>query len=122
MSFIFWANIVAMLFSFFVGGVLLGVLFSNIFRAQLSARLHPKFLTLIRSLHNPILRPGKNPWTAEAVLNPAATLLEDRTHLIYRAIGMDGVSRLGYARSPDGIHFDVRLPYPVYVASNPQRV
>ena len=120
MSFIFWANIVAMLFSFFVGGVLLGVLFSNIFRAQLSARLHPKFLTLIRSLHNPILRPGKNPWTAEAVLNPAAAVIGGRTHLVYRAIGRDGVSRLGYASSPDGIIFDIRLPYPVYVAQKPR--
>ncbi len=122
MSLIFFVHIIGLLFSLFVAGVLLGVAFSKPFRERLAEILRLEQLLLVRSLHNPILRPGNNPWTAEAVLNPAATLLEDRTHLIYRAIGMDGVSRLGYASSPDGIHFDVRLPYPVYVARNPQKV
>lgn len=120
MDFPFWANIVALLFSFFVAGVLLGALFSEIFRARLAALLRPKFLSLVRSLRNPILRPGRSPWTAEAVMNPAAIVLGNRTHLIYRAIGIDGVSRLGYASSHDGIVFDKRLPYPVYVAQKPR--
>lgn len=120
MDFTFAVNILALLFSFFVAGVLLGALFSEIFRQQLAKFLHPKFLYLIRSLHNPIIRPGKNYWTAEAVLNPAAAVIGNRTHLIYRAIGMDGVSRLGYASSLDGIVFDKRLPYPVYVAQKPR--
>lgn len=114
MSFIFIINIVALVFSFFVVGALLGALFSEIFRARLA--------TLIRSLHNPILKPGGNPWTAEAVMNPTATVLGNRTHLIYRAIGMDGVSRLGYASSGDGIIFDKILLYPAYVARNPQKI
>jgi len=122
MDLLFFLNIVALLFSFFVVGALLGVAFSEPFRQRLTEILRLKRILLVRSLHNPILSPGRNPWTAEAVLNPAATLLEDRTHLIYRAIGMDGVSRLGYASSPDGVHFDVRLPYPVYVARNPQKI
>lgn len=33
--------------------------------------------------------------------------------MLYRAMGEDGISRFGYAISPDGIHFD-RLAYPVY--------
>ena len=111
MSFIFFINIIAILFSFFVVGALLGILFPT---------LRQHYLILFRSLHNPILRPGNNPWTAEAVLNPAAALINDRTHLIYRAIGMDGVSRLGYASSGNGITFDKRLPYPVYVAQKPR--
>jgi predicted GH43/DUF377 family glycosyl hydrolase len=117
MSFLFVANIIALLFSFFVAGVLLGVLFSEIFRARVAKLIHPKLLLLARSLHNPILKPGTNPWTAEAVMNPAAIVLGGRTHLIYRAVGMDGISRLGYASSADGVVFDKRLPYPVYVAS-----
>lgn len=122
MDVLFIANIIALLFSFFVAGALLGALFSEIFRQRLAALVHPKLLSLAKSLRNPILAPGTHPWTAEAVMNPAAAVLNGRTHLIYRAIGMDGVSRLGYASSPDGIRFDKRLPYPAYAARNPGNV
>lgn len=122
MDLLFWAYIIALLFSFFVAGALLGALFSYIAYSRLIALLPEKLLSLVRSAHNPILRPGKNPWTAEAVLNPAAAVLGGRTHLVYRAIGSDGVSRLGYASSRDGIVFDKRLPYPVYVAQKPRNL
>ena len=119
MSFLFFINIVALIFTFFVAGALLGALFSKPIREQLAKFLHLERLLLTRSVHNPILRPGTTPWTAEAVLNPTAAVLENRTHLIYRAIGMDGVSRLGYASSADGVVFDKILPYPAYVSRNP---
>ncbi|OGG41096.1 hypothetical protein A2118_01430 [Candidatus Kaiserbacteria bacterium GWA2_50_9] len=119
MDFLFFVNIIALLFSFFVTGAMLGAAFSQPFRERLAELLRLKKLLLTRSLFNPILKPGTNPWTAEAVMNPAATVLGGRTHLIYRAIGMNGVSRLGYASSPDGIIFDERLPYPVYAARHP---
>lgn len=122
MDFLFWANILALLFSFFVVGALLGALLSETVRERLAKLVHPKLLALARSLHNPILRPGTNPWTAEAVMNPAAAIIGGRTHLVYRAIGVDGVSRLGYASSPNGITFDKRLPYPVYVAQEPRNL
>jgi predicted GH43/DUF377 family glycosyl hydrolase len=122
MDFTFAVNIVALLFSFFVAGAVLGAAFSKPIRDKLVEALRLKKLLLIRSEHNPIIRPGTHPWTAEAVLNPAAAVLGGRTHLIYRAIGMDGVSRLGYASSPDGITFDKRLPYPIYVARNPHNL
>jgi beta-1,2-mannobiose phosphorylase / 1,2-beta-oligomannan phosphorylase len=35
---------------------------------------------------------------------------------------MDGVSRLGYASSPDGVVFDKRFPYPIYVAQKPRNL
>ena len=114
MDFIFLANALALLFSLFIAGVLLGALFSKPLRKKLA-----RILRLTRSALNPILVPGSNPWTAEAVLNPAAVQLGGRTHLIYRAVGMDGVSRLGYASSGDGITFDQILPYPAYAARNP---
>lgn len=41
-------------------------------------------------------------------------LLENKVHFLYRAIGQDGISRLGYAVSADGFHLHERLPYPVY--------
>jgi beta-1,2-mannobiose phosphorylase / 1,2-beta-oligomannan phosphorylase len=117
MSFIFFINIVALIFSFFIAGALIGALFSEPIRKKLAKIL--KFLLLERSIHNPILKPGAHPWTAEAVMNPAAAVIGDRTYLIYRAIGSDGVSRLGYASSVDGIFFDERLPYPIYSAHSP---
>ena len=42
-------------------------------------------------------------------------------HIVYRAIGADGVSRLGYALSDDGIHFDDRSPYPIFSMAMPLR-
>ncbi len=122
MSFPFAVNIIALIFSFFVIGAVLGAAFSKPIRTKLIEILHLERLLLSKSAHNPILQPGTHPWTAEAVLNPAAAVLGGRTHLVYRAIGMDGVSRLGYASSPDGLVFDERLPYPAYVARNPQKV
>ncbi len=123
MDFSFLVNFIALLFSFFVVGALLGAGFSKPIRKKLVKLLRLeqiRRLLLNRSFHNPILKPGTHPWTAEAVLNPAAINLGNRTHLIYRAIGMDGISRLGYASSSDGTVFDRRLPNPAYVAQNPR--
>lgn len=122
MEFLFWIYLLALLFSFFVAGTMLGAAFPEAFRRKQAERLRLAKLLLARSPQNPILKPGKSPWTAESVMNPAAAVLGGRTHLLYRAIGMDGVSRLGYASSPDGIVFDKRLPYPAYVARNPRHL
>ena len=123
MSVILFISLLAALFSFFVVGCLLGAVFSQRFREVLAEVLTGRRdLLLARTFCNPILIPGGNPWTAEAVLNPAALALGKRTHLIYRAIGMDGVSRLGYASSPNGIVFDDQPPYPIYFAERPRRV
>jgi len=68
---------------------------------------------------NPIIGPAHNSfWESEAVFNPGAVVHDGRVHLFYRALGGDGLSRIGYASSKDGIHFDERLSYPVYVAEN----
>lgn len=69
---------------------------------------------LTRSHKNPVLSPTSYSWESEGVFNPAAIYLNGRVHILYRAIGSDGVSTIGYASSEDGIHFDERLPYPVY--------
>jgi len=121
MDFSFAVNIIALLFSLFVTGAVLGALFSSIARKKIAKILHLGFL-LNKSTHNPIIRPGGHPWNAEATLNPAAAVIGGRTHLLYRAIGSDGVSRLGYASSPDGIVFDRRLPYPAFVAEMPRKL
>jgi len=72
-------------------------------------------LHLQRVPHNPVLRPRpENWWESEAVFNPAAFVHKGRVHLLYRALGRDGISRIGYASSSDGITFDERPNYPAY--------
>jgi predicted GH43/DUF377 family glycosyl hydrolase len=67
---------------------------------------------------NPILKPNQeNTWEYDATFNPAAIHLEDKIHLIYRAIGANGMSVLGYASSCDGLTIEERLESPVFVAS-----
>ncbi|KND48767.1 MAG: Glycosidase PH1107-related protein [Parcubacteria bacterium C7867-005] len=73
-------------------------------------------IDLRRAQSNPIIGPTPNSfWESEAVFNPAAVVHGDRIHVFYRALGVDGVSRIGYASSKDGINFDRRFPYPVYM-------
>ncbi|MCX6786491.1 MAG: hypothetical protein NTU85_01570 [Candidatus Kaiserbacteria bacterium] len=119
MDILFLIHIIALLFSFFVIGAVLGAVFSEIFRHKIVVVV--RRLLLNKSDSNPILKPGTNVWAAEAVMNPAAAFFDGRTHLIYRAIGSDGVSRLGYASSADGIVFDKQLPYPAFVATRLHR-
>jgi predicted GH43/DUF377 family glycosyl hydrolase len=69
---------------------------------------------------NPILQPiGTHSWESRLVFNAGAVLLGGQVHLIYRAMGNDHISRLGYASSWDGYHFE-RLPDPVYTPKNEQ--
>ncbi len=112
---VYW---LALLLSLFVAGCLIGALLSPWFRTKLEEVIERVTgLKLMRAPHNPIMAPTTHHWEGEAVLNPAAQVIRGRTYLVYRAIGHDGVSRLGYASSKDGLVFDERLPYPAYVAA-----
>lgn len=65
---------------------------------------------------NPLLRPrAELGWEARAVFNPAALRIAERTHLLYRAMALDGTSTLGYAATDDGMHIVERSADPVYV-------
>ena len=120
---LFFANWAALLLSLFVAGCLIGALFAKPVQKVLVATARKLLgIELTRALVNPVMRPSHNLWEAEAVFNPGALVLANRTHLIYRAIGADGESRLGYASSPDGLLFDERLPYPMYVLNTPRMV
>lgn len=71
-------------------------------------------LALARLSENPILSPNPSAWwESEAVFNPGAVAHDGTVHLFYRALGRDGISRIGYASSQDGIRF-TRYPHPVY--------
>ena len=64
---------------------------------------------------NPILSPiGQNAWESRRVFNAAVVELGGYIHLVYRAMGDEGISRLGYARSTDGYNIDERLPNPIF--------
>lgn len=64
---------------------------------------------------NPILRPiEEHAWESREVFNAGAIYLDGKVHLLYRAIGNDNISRLGYATSIDGFNIDERLPNPVF--------
>jgi len=68
---------------------------------------------------NPILRPiASNPWESRRVFNAAAIGVGKQVHILYRAIGNDGISRIGYAASSDGYVIDERLPMPVFEPNN----
>ena len=72
-------------------------------------------LQLTRSAANPILSPHElNDWETQATFNPAALAADGKVHLIYRAIGKDNVSVLGYAMTHDGIHVHERRADPAF--------
>ncbi len=65
---------------------------------------------------NPILRAiPEHDWEGKYVLNPAAIELKGDVYILYRAVGPDNTSVVGYARSRDGFTIDERLPEPIYV-------
>ncbi|HEY4505310.1 MAG TPA: hypothetical protein VJG67_01325 [Candidatus Paceibacterota bacterium] len=69
---------------------------------------------LNRSEKNPILEPRPLEWEVVGTFNPAVFQDKDGLHMFYRALGSDGISRIGYAQSKDGLSFTRRLNYPVF--------
>ncbi|MDB5238697.1 MAG: hypothetical protein JWO00_32 [Candidatus Parcubacteria bacterium] len=71
---------------------------------------------LARNKTNPVISPLRHrEWETEGTFNPGA--VKDRrgwVHLFYRALGRDGISRIGHTSGPDGRSFPERSPYPVY--------
>ena len=68
---------------------------------------------------NPILEPiVTHEWESRRVFNAAAFLADKRIHILYRAMGDDGISRLGYAATSDGYYINERLPFPVFEPIN----
>jgi predicted GH43/DUF377 family glycosyl hydrolase len=69
----------------------------------------------IRYKNNPILKPLEaNMWENKAVFNPAAIELKGKIHIVYRAMGTDDTSVMGYATSKNGTDIIERLDQPIY--------
>lgn len=103
--------LIVFILAFFTTGVLL---FSFV-KLFLKVQVLKKQLPLNRRSENPLLSPiCTNVWEAEATFNPAALYDNGNIHLLYRALGPEGISRIGYASGEDGICFPNRMPYPIY--------
>ncbi len=77
---------------------------------------HKKPELMVRYDGNPIISPIKeHSWESKYTFNAGAILLDNKAHILYRAMGDDETSVLGYAVAPDGLHIEERLPGPVYV-------
>lgn len=84
-------------------------------------RAFRKHTTLIRAIQNPILSPIKeHAWESRATFNAAAIDINGVVRIFYRALGDDGISRIGYAESTDGVTISKRLPYPVFELTDPR--
>ena len=68
-------------------------------------------ITVQRVSDQPLLSPGRD-WSELALFNPAAIRVGNRTVLLFRAQDRNHTSRIGYAASEDGLHFEIR-PEPV---------
>jgi len=60
----------------------------------------------------PIVYPRGDTWESAGTFNPAVVVHNGKFVMLYRAQDRKGTSRLGYAESRDGIHFE-RRPDPV---------
>ncbi len=68
-----------------------------------------------KNKNNPIIGPKPESWwSSAATLNPTAVNIDGTIHLLFRAMGKDGISRIGYAKTKDGIHIDEIYPNPVF--------
>jgi hypothetical protein len=66
-----------------------------------------------RVSQTPVISPQGTGWESAGTFNPAVIRHDNKVVMLYRAQDTDGVSRLGYADSTDGIHF-ARKPEPVF--------
>jgi predicted GH43/DUF377 family glycosyl hydrolase len=77
-------------------------------------------MKLTRYDGNPILLPDPgSDWECYNVFNPGVIYAGGLFHMLYRAQGLDWISRLGYAVSRDGLHWN-RLRRPVLEPAGPE--
>lgn len=70
----------------------------------------------VRYEGNPIISPiSEHAWESKATFNPAAIYEDGKVHILYRAMGEDNTSVVGYATSVDGVRITERTPEPVFV-------
>jgi predicted GH43/DUF377 family glycosyl hydrolase len=86
-------------------------LFCCCFLLLVTASAATVFVVARRIADQPLLKPATG-WTSAGVFNPAAIKVGSKTVLLFRAQDTNHTSRIGYAESPDGVHF-TESPEPV---------
>ncbi len=71
-------------------------------------------IRLAKSPNNPIISPSFYSWESRATFNPTAIESDGVIHIVYRAVGEDDCSVLGYATSHDGFKINERPTYCIY--------
>jgi len=80
-----------------------------------SVKARQAFASLKRFHKNPIIIPNTlNEWESQATFNPAALYDDGKIHLLYRAVGKNGISCFGYASTKDGFNIEETLSEPAY--------
>lgn len=107
----------------FITTIVLCVLYLYFTRSRKNKRSYDRH-QVQRHPANPILSPlPHSDWETRGTFNPAAIDDdENRIHLLYRAIGDNGLSNIGHASSPDGVSFDRRSSFPVYQPAKEEKV
>ncbi len=71
---------------------------------------------VVRAKENPILKPlQEHAWEKRAVFNAGVVDLDGTIHILYRAMGDDNTSVIGYAGTKNGVKITERSPEPAYV-------
>jgi len=92
---------------------ILGLLLCGLLLA-FSSTLAPPFSGWRLASPDPIISPRGDGWESAGTFNPAVVIYGGKYVMLYRAQDKNGTSRLGYAESADGLHFN-RRPEPVLV-------
>jgi predicted GH43/DUF377 family glycosyl hydrolase len=74
---------------------------------------------LKRFVGNPVIHPARDMyWESTATFNPTAFIHDGKIHVIYRAVGVNDMSTLGYVGSMDGYNFSERTFKPIFIHKN----
>ncbi len=76
---------------------------------------NPSVFRFAKAKENPIILPNeRSAWKNRQTFNPGVVLLDGKIHFLYRSMGEDWLSRLGYASSRDGVIIDEHPSRPAY--------
>lgn len=105
----------------------LGKKSNKFFKKKFKAKkaLKKKFKTkkvthqLKRFVGNPIILPASDTyWESRATFNPTAFINDGKVHVLYRAVGFNDISTIGYVSSDDGYYFSDRTFKPIFIHKN----
>ncbi len=100
----------------YLGATALG---SKLLIDQKIDRKSPLAGKMVRSPYNPILAPlSDHSWENKYVLNCGAIRVQGAVYIFYRAVGDDGISRIGLAISNNGLQVNERFSEPVFSPAN----